>query len=362
LAKSAVDVIGSAFEHTRKQLSEPFQIKQWLRLAVLGLATGEISSGGGCSNFRGLSQLPGHLPHRSDNFLDAGTGLSGLGLDPATIATLIIVAIIGFLIAGLVFLYISSVSRFMLFESVLRRHCELGESWERWQGQGLRFFGWQLALAAVSLAVAAMLFLPLLIPVLAVLRSHREPDMALLLSFVPMISAFLLFGLVILLIQVLTKDFVIPLMAVDDVGVMEGWGRFFGMMKGDPWAYAGYLGMKAILAIGAAIMFGILSGIAVVLTMIPVAIVGVVAVILVKGAGMGWNVFTVTALIVLGTVLLVALLYLVGVVCVPIAVFFPAYAMYFLAERYPALQLQLHPAPSSPPAPPPLSPAPKPIG
>ena len=355
MAKSAIDVVGSAFEHTRKQLSEPFQFKQWLRLAVLGLATGEISSGGGCSNLRGLSQLPNHLPQRSDNFLEAGSGLSRLGLDPATIATLIIVVIIGFLIAGLVFLYISSVCRFMLFEAVLRRNSELGASWDRWQGQGLRFFGWQLALAAISLTVAAMLFLPLLIPVLAVLRSHREPDTALLLSFVPMISAFLLFGLVMLLIQVLAKDFVIPLMAVDDVGVMEGWRRFFGMMKGDPSAYAGYIGMKVILAIGAAVVFGILSTIVVVLTMIPVAIVALVVVILVKGAALGWNAFTVTALIVAGILLFVALIYLVGVICVPIAVFFPAYAIYFFAERYPALQLQLRPAP---PTAPPLSPAP----
>ena len=360
MAKSAIDVVGSAFEHTRKQLSEPFQFQQWLRLALLGLATGEISSSGGCSNARSLSQIPGNLPHHSDNLFEAGSGLSRLGLDPATIATLIIVAIIGFLITGLVFLYISSVSRFMLFESVLRRHSELGESWERWQGQGLRFFGWQLALAAISLAVAAMLFLPLLIPVLAVLRSHREPDAALLLSFVPMISAFLLFGLAMLLIQVLAKDFVIPLMAIDDVGVMEGWQRFFAMMKGDPWAYAGYLGMKIIMAIGAAVVFGILSGIVVVLTLIPVAILTLIGVILVKAAGIGWNAFTLTALIVLGVLLLAALLYLVGIVCVPIAVFFPAYSIYFFAERYPALQLQLH---RVPPAPPPLfPPAPAPIG
>lgn len=349
MPKSAVDVIGNAFEHTRKQLTEPFQVTQWLRLAVLGLATGEISSSGGCSNFRGLSELPTHIPHRSDNFLDAGSGLSGLGLDPATIASLIVVAIIGFLIMGLVFLYVSSISRFMLFESVLRKRCELSASWDRWQGQGLRFFGWQLALSAISLAVAALLFLPLLIPVLAVLRSHRQPDMALLVAFLPMISVFFAFGMLMLLIHVLAKDFVIPLMAVDDIGVLEGWRRLFAMMKGDPWGYAGYIAMKVILAIGAAVVFGILIGIVVAVTLIPVAIVAVIAVILVKGAALGWNVFTVTAVIVSGVVLLVALLYLVGVVCVPIAVFFPAYAMYFFAERYPALHAQLNPAPPPPP-------------
>lgn len=359
MPKSAVDVIGSAFEHTRKQLTEPFQVSQWLRLAVLGLATGEISSGGGCSNVRGFSQLPVQIPHRSDYFLDTGSGLAGLGLDPATIASIIIVAIVGFLIVGLVFLYISSICQFMLFESVLRKRCEMGTSWDRWQGQGLRYFGWRLALSMIGLAVAAMLLLPLLIPVLAILRSHRQPDMALLLAFLPMMTLLFMFGLVMLLIHVLTKDFVVPLMAVDDVGVLEGWRRLFAMMKGDPWGYAGYLAMKVILAIGAAVLFGILTGIVVVLTLIPVAIVGVIAVILVKGAGLGWNAFTITAAIVAGVALLAALLYLVGVVCVPIAVFFPAYAMYFFAERYPALHAQLYPSPPAAPlAPPPLAPAP----
>ena len=359
MAKSAIDVIGNAFEHTRKQLTEPFQFGQWARLALLGLATGEISSGGGCSNFRGLGQLPAHMPQRSDNFLDAGSGLSALGLDPATIAAIIVVAIIGFLIVGLVFLYISSTGRFMLFDSVLRKHCELGASWERWQGQGLRFFGWQLALAIISLAIAAMLFLPLLIPVLAALRSHRQPDATLLLAFLPMITVFVAFAMVMLLIHVLAKDFVVPLMAVDDVGVLEGWRRLFAMMKGDPWGYVGYIAMKIILAIGAVVLFGILSVIVLVVAMIPVAIFVVVVVIMVKAAALGWNAFTITAAIVAGIVLFVAFMYLVGVVCVPIAVFFPAYAMYFFAERYPALHAQLHPPPAAPPqTPPPLAPAP----
>jgi hypothetical protein len=56
-------------------------------------------------------------------------------------------------------------------------------------------------------------------------------------------------------------------------------------------------------------------------------------------------------------------------------VFFPAYSMYFFAERYPALKAVLYPAPPSPPAPqippgvspppydpPPLPPTTAPIG
>jgi hypothetical protein len=55
------------------------------------------------------------------------------------------------------------------------------------------------------------------------------------------------------------------------------------------------------------------------------------------------------------------MLYVIALACVPMAVFFPAYAMYFIAERFPALRARLYPPlPSGPlpPQSPPLAPAP----
>jgi hypothetical protein len=92
---------------------------------------------------------------------------------------------------------------------------------------------------------------------------------------------------------------------------------------------------------------------------------------------MGWNVTTISLAIIFGSLLFFLLIYLVALVCVPATVFFPAYAMYFLAARYPALDALLHPAPApappvpempsvpeSPPPfePPPLPPSAEPIG
>jgi len=362
LAKSAVDVIGSAFDHTRQQLTQPFRFGQWARLALLGLATGEISSGGGC-NFHGLGDLPSKLHRQTEYFGDPSNPLSRLGLDWAAIASILVVAIVGFIILGLVWVYVASISRFVLFESVLRKHCELGAGWQRWQGQGMRFFGWQLALSAVSLAVAAILFLPLLLPVLATMRNHQEPGPGILLALLPMILVFGVFAVAMMLIAVLAKDFVVPLMAIDNIGVIEGWRRLFGMMKQDGLNYAGYIGMKIILNIGAAVLFGILSFIVALIVGIPVGIVAVIVIIAAKGVGLTWNVFTITAAVVTALILFAILLYLVALVCVPVAVFFPAYAIYFFAERYPALQAQLFPPPPAPSPPlPPLPPTPEPIG
>src|SRR5215470_3469438 len=220
LPKSAIDVIGLAFEHARKQLFEPFRSGQWARLALLALATGELSSGGGCnSGFKALSSLPSRLPNSTQNFAAPTDVWSGLGLDPAVIVSMVVVAVVGLFVLGLVWLYVSSVSRFVLFESVLRGNCELSESWGRWQGQGLRYFGWQLALSIIGLGITAILFVPLLLPVLlALLKNHQRPGPGLFVALLPMVLVFAIFWVLMALIRVLTKDFVVPIMAVEKVG------------------------------------------------------------------------------------------------------------------------------------------------
>jgi len=87
---------------------------------------------------------------------------------------------------------------------------------------------------------------------------------------------------------------------------------------------------------------------------------GVIVVIAAKGGGMSWNASTITAVIVAGAIVLCVLVYAVALACVPIAVFFPAYGMYFLAERYPVLHARLYP--TNPPPSPPLAPAAAPAG
>jgi hypothetical protein len=361
LAKSAVDAIGPAFEHTKKQLFEPFRFGQWARLAVLALATGEMASGGGCNgSWKSLASIPSRWPSPSQNFIDPKDLWQGL--DPALLIAMAIVAVVGFSVLALVWMYVASVSRFVLFEAVLHKHAELGESWQRWQRPGLGYFGWKLAISILGLGVAGALLFPLLLAVLAAVKNHQQPGPGLLLAFLPLLLVFFVFGMFMLLIAVLGKDFVVPLMAVDNVGVIEGWRRLLGMIKAESWGYAGYLGMKIVLAIGASVLFGILSTVAAMFIVIPGAVLVVIGYLLGRGTGFSWNAGTLTLAIVVGVLALSLLLYGIALVCVPVAVFFPAYAMYFFAERFPALHALLYPPPPLAAAPPPLSPAAGPIG
>jgi hypothetical protein len=358
LAKSAVDVIGAALEHAKQQLF-PFRLGQWARLAVLGLATGEMSTGGGCNS---VVSLPSHFPnpHQQQNLVSPADLLRGL--DKATLESMFAVLVVGGIVLALVWIYVASVSRFVLFESVLRKYCELGPAWNRWQGQGMRLFWFQLGLMVITWSVAGVTLLPLLLPLIKAAKTGQNVGIGFFLAFLPLLVFLGLLGLFVLLVAVLTKDFVVPVMALDGVGVFEGWRRTLAMMKAEAGHYAGYIGMKIVLAIGAGVLFGVLIGIVMFILLIPGALIGVVVVLMGKSAGLGWNAMTITLAVVAGTILLACLLYVVAFVCVPVAVFFPAYAMYFLAERYPQLYARLHPLPPAVPPGASTLPSPAPIG
>jgi hypothetical protein len=143
------------------------------------------------------------------------------------------------------------------------------------------------------------------------------------------------------------------------------------MIDAEKGSYAGYIGMKIVMAIGAAIVIGIASIIVVLLIGIPVGALGLVAVLTGKTAGLTWTVQTITLAVVAGCVVLAFFFYLIALISVPAIVFFPAYSIYFFAGRYPALGAVMYPgppAPAIPPSPakspemPPLPPAAEPIG
>jgi hypothetical protein len=162
-------------------------------------------------------------------------------------------------------------------------------------------------------------------------------------------------------VAVLTKDFVVPQMAMEDIGAIEAWRRLLSMMNFEKGGYAGYLGMKVVLALGAAVIMSMVTVIVVLLILIPVGGIGVVAVLGGKAAGLTWNLYTITIAVVVGSMLAVAILYVFSLISVPVIVFFPAYSVYFFAARYPPLAAVLYPAPPlSPQGPPPPLPPPEP--
>jgi hypothetical protein len=353
---SAADTISLAFRHTTQQLTRPFRLAQWTRLAFVGFLAGELGSSGGCnvpSNF--------HLPRQpgaSRNFLDP-TGLAGT--DPALFAGMIAVLIIAGIIFGLLFMYVSSVMRFTLFDSVIARDCSIRRGWQRRQVEGWRYFLWQLCyLLAVGFGVIVLIGIPAAIALgLEWFQSPKDHILGWIFGGLIVFVVFMIFLVAAAVIQVLTKDFIVPQMALENIGVMEGWRRLWPMMQREKGGYAGYVGLKIVLAIVAGIAVGIVSLILGLIIAVPAIGMGAIAVITGKTAGLTWNVPTITAAIVVGGVLLAVFLYLVSLISVPVIVFFPAYSIYFFASRYQPLNTLLYPPPEPSILPPPVPPQPE---
>ena len=348
---SAVDTITLAFQHTKRQLVQPFRFWQWTRLAFVGLLAGEMGSGG-CnipSNFNIPKQTS-----ESRHLLDPGFG--GLGfpsIDPALLGGLIAVLLVAGLVFAVIMMYVSSVMRFVLFDSILARECHIRQGWSRRQGPGWKYFLWQLGFAFTTLGgMVVLLGIPAGLAFgLGWFTAPREHVVGLVLGGIVWFCVFLILVVVAAVVHVLTKDFVVPQMALEGIGPVEAWRRLWPMIQSEKGGYAAYVGMKIVLAIGAGIVIAIVSVMVAVVVAIPAVLLGIVAALTGKSAGLTWDVTTITVVVVVGCILVAALLYLMSLIAVPAIVFFPAYAIYFFAARYRALSLVLYPRPpAAPPA------------
>jgi hypothetical protein len=354
---SAIDAIGPAFQHTKEQLLRPFRAAEWAKLALVGFVAGELSSGG-CNG--GNFQVPAR-PTEGHGSL--GSALPSI--NPALLAGLIALLIVVGIVFWILFAYVSSVMRFILFDSVVAKRCEIGRSWSRRHGDGLRYFVWQiLFMLAIGVGVTVLIGIPAAFALaLGWLQHPKQHMLPLILG--GMLLFFVIMGFIVLslVVHVFTKDFVVPQMALENISAFEGWRRLLHMLNPEKSSYAGYIGLKIVMALGAAVVVGIVTFIVLLLFLIPVGGFGIVAVLVGKATGLTWNLYTITLAIVVGCIVLAVLLYIISLISVPAIVFFPAYSIYFFASRYPPLDAYLRsPLPTVPPPPPLPPPLPEPIG
>ena len=344
---SAVDVVSPTFQRTKELLFKPFRFAMWWRLAIISFLAGEISgSGGGPGNF--------NFPQNTHGSQGGGDHLLALPGDPAQIAAFVVALVVAGLLLFAFLIFLNSIFRFILFDVIVSGRYRIREGWRRWFDDGVRYFWWQ---AGVSLAMLLVLALFVGLPALLAWRAgiFRAPGEHVALLVLGGLLLFLLLAVLVVagaLLGVFSKDFLVPVMALEKLGPIDGWRRLWPMLRTEGSSYAAYIGMKIVLAMGAAMIFGIIDIIVIVILAIPGAIVAVAVVAVASSMGLTWNPMTIALAVVVGGILLLLLMLLIALINVPAAVFFEAYPLLFLASRYPALDALLHPAPpAAPPAP-----------
>lgn len=341
---SAIDAISPAFQHTKQQLFQPFRLGQWAKLAFVGLLAGELTTGS-CGNFNTNFQAPKNPNH----FL----ALPFPKMDPVLLGLLVALLVVFGFLFWLFLLYVNSVMRFILFDSVVQRNCEIRRSWNRRHGAGLRYFVWQLLFAvATSAGFAILIGIPAALAFAAGwLTKPKEHIAPLILFGMAVFFVLMAFVVVFALVNVFTKDFVVPQMAIENVSAFQAWARLLPMLGAEKGSYFGYVLMKIVMALGVGIVLGIITTIVILVTFIPIGGLGALFVLAGKAAGFSWNVYTITAAVVIGCFVLAMIIYVISLISAPAMVFFPAYSIYFFASRYPGLDALIHPALPAPPPP-----------
>jgi hypothetical protein len=344
---NGMDAIAPAMETTKRQLFSPVRWERWARLAVVCFLSGELSGGGWGGGY--FPRSHGGSRHFW-GFLSFDHPLPRWPLE-ALPWILLIVGAAGLTL--LLFLYVSSVFRFILFEAVLHDRCRLGDGWRRWQAQGQSYFLWIIGYTFATVAVIGVVIGT---PVVLAWRAgiFREPGhhIGLLVGGgALLLGVFLALLVLSVLGSLFAKDFVVPVMALENVGILGGWRRVLPMLGVEKGAYALYVLMKMILAIGAAMVVAVVDVLVLLAILIPVAIAAVAVFLLAKGLGAAWTPWTVGLTILAGVALLLGVAFILCLVSSPPMVFFQAYALHFFGSRYAPLGDQL--AAQTPPAPPP---------
>ncbi|PAU80255.1 hypothetical protein CK500_15415 [Halorubrum salipaludis] len=309
MALHAVENIEEAFGVTREFLT-PVDLRRWLKLAIVVFFVGS-----------GVS-FPTAQFNTSTPPGDVSNGELPFSL-PVDVVTLVIaIVVVGLLLVGL-FALIGAIMEFVLIESLRTGAVSLRRYWrQRWR-QGLRLFGFRIAIGLPMVALIAGWIALLVIPIL----TGRDPTVPFTVFLVGIPVVFLI-SVLYALVSGLTTVFVVPLMIQADSGVLAAWRRLWGSIKTAWKQYLAYVVVAFLLTVATGIIASIVVGILAIVLLIPILIVAAIIHV------------TVSLSSTIGLVVLVALALLFGLsmlviwtlVQVPVVTYLRCYALLVLGD------------------------------
>lgn len=310
----AVDAIDDAIDATRAFLW-PVDRGRWARLALVALFVG---GGGGASPLRVPNAAGGGGPAPAGVPAEPG-GLPSVG-GPELAVIVAVLAVVGLVALG--FMLVGSVMEFVLVESLRREAVTVRRYWrERWR-QGLRLFGFRVGLGLLSLVAFGLLAAVVLAPTLL---GTAGASLVLLAVAVPVgVAVAVASGLV----GGFTTAFVVPVMIVEECGLLAAWRRFWPTLTARWKQYAVYAVLGWILRLVAGIAAGIVTLLAAVAVAVPLGLLGLLGAGVIAVAGpVGWAVVGLAAVLFVLAMIAVSLL-----VAVPVRTYLRYYALFVLGD------------------------------
>jgi hypothetical protein len=336
---SASECITPAIERTKSLLFRPFQWRTFLKLTAVAFFA-EIGS-----SFSGSA--PGRHSHMP-------------GVSPAA-AALIVAILIGvffvLFIVGLIMLYVGSRLQLVTFHLVATHQTTIGPIWRRYSRLTWRWLGLKILFFIGFMLVLAAVLGPIVFSMLRNMPAGANPPSAVFFSHIVLfLGVTFVVVLVVGAAYILLRDLALPFLALEDLPITAALSRLRSLIAAEPGEVAIYILLRFLLGLVAAIAAELLIFLVLIVSLIPLALIGGVMWFALHNAGLFGSIALIVSAIVGGLVLFL------WMACVTIGtvgtIFFfgQAYALYFLGGRYPLLGNILEPAPIQhfTPTPPPL--------
>lgn len=316
----ALEDVDDALALTRRFLT-PVDRTRWLKLALIvsfvggpgaNVNTFQYSFGGDGGGFQAP---PGGVP------FDPGVGFW------TVVAAVVLVA----LLVGLAFLLVGSIMEFVLVESLRNEEVAIRQYWGRRWRQGVRLLGFRVVIGLLVLGSVLLLAAPFL---LAAFGDGVDPAawLALLVVLVPL---FVVLSIVVGLVNGFTTVFVVPVMVLEDGGVLDGWRRLWPTVT-DQWTqYAAYAVAGFVLSIVGGFVVAMAVFLGALVLLIPfglLAAIAFLALLAVEPVG-------IALFVVLAVLFGLAIVAVAALALVPVQTYLRYYALLVLGDVDPDLDL-----------------------
>ena len=317
----ALENLDDAFDATTGFL-RPADRSTWMKLAVVAFFIGGPGANANTFqwSFGGGPNGGGGTPAR---FVEPTVG----GLDLLVAAVVVALALALALLFGLV----GSVMEFVFVQSLRRETVEVREYWRAHWRQGLRLFAFRLVLFAFVLGSVAVLAIPVLVGAFDVATVTSGVAIA---FFVVLLPVVLVLAITVGVVNGFTTVFVVPIMLLEDCGVLAGWRRLWPSVRSSPLQFLAYLVASFFLGVLGGVLVLVVALVLALVVLVPFgvlfAIGGAVLVFVSEAAGVG-------VLVLVGAAYALAVLAVVALVQVPVQTYLRYYALLFLGDVDPEL-------------------------
>jgi len=256
-------------------------------------------------------------------------------------AVVILIGLFLLIIIRLLLTFIKSIARFAFLQMVIDPRCSINSALKNSLLPGLSLFVWELAFKIITIFCLALVYAPIIIMVL----QNMSISLILPILLVILTVFTIIIAIVILLLHIFLEDFVIPVMLIEQRGILSAWGRVLNLLFSNGLTTISYLFIRFIINLAAAIISGIALFI---IFLVCLIIFGIPIALILAGCFFIGKVFIII-LIFAGTIALILAPILIGfinsLVVLPIGVFKRTYSLKILG--YLDSKLALLPEPPS---------------